>query len=340
MRSENLQSMVEVVYPDLITHINDRNCITVNTLTAKPVGGHFTLTCNGQTATIEYQSELQNLVFRINSSLKRIVNGQHQTVSVTGSVSNDDIAYQITPFTMVVEQGRSLNSRPHGCCRTMYYQNDQDLRKVEIYTPVSGTATVGQYIYSLQAGCNSINLTEYNQTPVTPPAGDFPIAIHLSYSHSDTPTYFGDLWHHSTADILDQTDYVINMVQVTAGSDCSDSNSVSYGKIRVLDTDGCYKTFIGRLTNMKYTLKQSEYINNELVVNNPMSFITEKTQEMTLVFGDIKHNSYIYDIVFSPHIMYLNGFGEWQDCILADSNLSETDGEVMDEVTIKLKVLA
>lgn len=340
MRSENLQNMVEVVYPDLITHINDRNCITVNTLTSKPVGGRFTFTCNGNTATIEYQSELQNLVFRINSSLKRITNGQHQTVTVTGYVSNDGIEYQITPFTLVVEQGRSLNSRPHGCCRTMYYQNDADLSKVEIYAPVAGTATVGQYVYTLQAGCNSLNLTEYNGSPVTPPSGDFQIAIHLSYSHSDTPTYFGDLWHHSTSALADQTEYTVQMVQISAGSDCSDSNSVSYGKVKFLDTDGCYKTFLGKVTAMKFSLKQSEYINNTLVADNPWALITDVQQEMTLVFGDIRHNAYLYDIVFSPHILYLNGYGEWKDAVLADSNLSETDGEVMDDVTIKIKVLA
>ena len=340
MRSENLQNMVEVEYPDLLTHINDRNVIKVNSLTAKPVGGRLTLDCGGNTATIEYQSELQNLTFRINSSLKRITNGQHQTVTVTGNVSNDAVDYQITPFTLVVEQGRSLNSRPHGCCRTMYYQNYSDLQKVEIYAPVSGTATVGQYTYSLQAGCNSINLTEYNGSPVTPPSGDFPIAVHLSYSHSDTPTFFGDLWRHSSDNIIDQTDYTIQMVNVPAGNDCSDANSIAYGKIKFIDTDGCRKTFIGRVTAMKYSLKQDEYINNNLVMDNPSSLLTDVSQEMTLVFGDIKHNAYIYDIVYSPSIQYLNGYGEWKDAILADSNLNETNGDEMDEVTIKIKVLA
>ena len=340
MRSESILNAVEVVYPDLLTHINDRNIIKVNSLTARPVGGRFTFDCNGETATIEYQSELENLVFRINSSLKKITNGQHQTVTVSGSVSNGSASYDITPFTLVVEQGRSLNSRPHGCCRTMYYQNDDDLSKVEIYVPVGGTAVTSLYSYPLEAGVNSLDLTTYDGNPVAPPSGDFPIEIRLSYSHGDTPTYFGDLWRHSSDNLQEQTNYFIHMVNVPAGSDCGDSNSIAYGKIRFLDTDGCYKTFLGRVTAMKYSLKQDEYINNTLVMDNPSSLLTDVSQEMTLVFGDIKHNAYLYDIAYSPSIQYLNGYGEWKDAILADSNLNETNGDEMDEVTIKIKVLA
>lgn len=339
MRQQAIQNVAVIEYPDYITHINDRNIIKVYSLTSDPVAAILTIDCNGDSVQLEYNSELSNLVFHINSSLKRLVHGQHQTVTITGNIANDDISYQIDTITMVVEQGRTLNSRPHGCCRTMYWQNDDDLQKVEIYVPVSGTATVGQYTYSLQAGTNSINLTEYNGSPVTPPSGDFKIHIHLSYSHSDTPVFFGDLWKHASDDVIENSDYDIQMVYVSAGSDCTTDNYISFGKIMVMDTDGCYKKYIGRVTNMKYSLKQSEYINNGLVVNDPMSMITNVQQEVTMKFADVAHNAYIHDIVFSPSIMYLNGYGDWKNCLIADSNLSEKSGEYND-VEIKLKVLA
>lgn len=339
MRQQIIQSTVVIEYPDSITHINDRNIIRVYSLTDDPVAAIITFSCNGDSVQLEYNSELPNLVFHINSSLKRIVNGQHQTVFIDGYVANDDIAYQISQIVLTVEQGRTLNSRPHGCCRTMYWQNDDDLTKVEIYTPVSGTATVGQYSYALQEGCNSVNLTEYNGSTVTPPSGDFTIHIHLSYAHSVTPVFFGDLWKHATDDVIANSDYDIQMVYVSAGSDCATDNYISFGKIKFLDTDGCYKTFIGRVANMKYSVKQSEYISNGLVVNDPMSMITNVQQEVTMKFADVAHNAYIHDIVFSPSILYLNGYGEWKNCLIGDSNLSEKSGESND-VEIKLKVLA
>lgn len=339
MRNQIIQNAVVIEYPDYITHINDRNIIKVYSLTSDPVAAVITLSCNGDSVQLEYNSELSNLVFHINSSLNRIVSGQHQTVTINGNVANDDISYEIDQIAMVVEQGRTLNGRPHGCCRTMYWQNDDDLEKVEIFVPVRGTATVGEYAYSLQAGCNSINLTEHNGSPVTPPSGDFKIHILLSYSHSDTPVFFGDLWKHASDDVTENSQYDIQMVYISAGSDCAADNYISFGKIMFLDTDGCWKRFIGRVTNMKYSLKQSEYISSTIVVNNPMSMITDTQQEVTMKFADVEHNAYIHDIVFSPSILYLNGYGEWKNCLIADSNLSEKSGEKND-VEIKLKVLA
>ena len=339
MRQQNIQNAVVMEYPDAIAHINDRNIINVYSVTDDPVAAILTFTCNGASVQLEYSSELTHLSFHINSTLKKITNGQHQTVTVSGSVANDEISYPINPVTFVVELGRTLNSRPHGCCRTMYWQNNDDLRKVGIYVPVGGTATVGAYNYTLQAGVNSINLLEYNGSDVTPPSGDFKIHITLSYSHNQDPVFFGDLWKHCSTNINDNTKYDISMVLITAGNDCTDDNSISYGKIMFLDTDGCYKTFIGRVTNMKYTVKQSEFVNNGLVVNDPISMITNVQQEVTIKFADVAHNAYIHDIMFSTSILYQNGYNEWKNCIVADSNISEKSGEYND-VEIKLKTLA
>lgn len=339
MRTQNIQSAISIEYPEYITQINDRNIIKVHSLTNDTVAAKLTLSCNGVSVILEYNSELTYLLFHINSSIKRLVNGQHNMVTVTGKVSNGGVSYDITQFVMCVELGRTLNTRPHGCCRVMYYQNDEDLEKVNIYVPISASATVGQYVYTLQAGVNSVNLTEYNQSPITPPSGDFNIAIHLSYSHSDDPVFFGDLWKHTSGNILDNADYNIKMVNIPAGTDCSSNNTISYGKIRFLDTDGCYKTFIGKVMQIKYSNKQSEYVNNDLVVNNPAAHITEVGEEVSIGFENVEHTAYIHDILFSTHIMYLNGYNEWKDCIIADSNLSEKNPDFND-VEIKLKVLA
>lgn len=338
MRTQTIQNAITVEYPDAIVQVNDRNIIKVHSLTNDTVAAKFTLSCNSESVQLEYNSELSNLLFHINSSIKRIAHGQHQLVTVSGYVSNGGTSYQITQFVMYVELGRTLNTRPSGCCRTMYYQNATDLSKVEIYVPVSGTATVGQYVYTLQAGVNKLNLNEYNQTPVTPPSGDFSIAIHLSYSHSEDPVFFGDLWKHTSGNVSDNTDYSIKMINIPAGSDCDENNTYPYGKIQFIDADGCYKTFIGKVFSIKYSNKQSEYINNDLVVNNPLSHLTETGEEVTIGFQDVAHNAYIHDILFSTHIMYLNGYNEWKDCIIGDSNLTEKNPDYND-VEIKLKVL-
>lgn len=318
MRTQTLSNVVSIDYPDAIAQLNDNNIIRIESLNMKAVGGRLTFTnSDSQSVSLEYSSELSTLTFKLQDTLKKLVRGQHSLITVTGNVSNDGVSYAITSFSFYVEQGRTLLSRTAGNVRTMYWQDVEDLKKVNIYTPVGGSAVVGSTSFTLHAGVNVVDMSSLNLT------SDFTINVQLSYAHGDEPTYFGDIWKHSPS--TPATRYTINMIQVSAGADCNPANPSNFGKIRFLNVDGCYVTFIGKVTKEKFSNTQQTYITDSIVVNMPNSLLTSCTDEVTMSFQDVEHLAYFYDIMWSTDIMYLAGNNTWQKCILSSTNLTQED---------------
>lgn len=318
MRTQTLSNVVSLTYPDAIVQINDDNILKVNSLNLKAVGGYFTLTnAQSESVTLEYLSELTSLTFKLCDSLKKLVNGQHSMITVSGSVANGEYSYTIEPFTLYVEQGRTLLSRTAGNVRTMYWQNSEDLKKVNIYTPVGGSAVVGSTSFPLHAGVNVVNMSALQVVD------DFNINVTLSYSHSQDPVFFGDIWHHASSTLQLNTNYTIKMVQISAGGDCNTAKPSNFGKIRFLNVDGCYVTFIGRVAKEKFSNTQNTYYSENIVVHEPNAFLTSCTDEVTMTFQDVDHFAYFYDIMWSTDISYLAGNGTWQKCILSSTNLTQ-----------------
>lgn len=338
MRQQTLQNAVTIEYPDAIAFSGDRNVINVSSLTNDEVGARLTLSnLYGDSVTLEYHSENNFLMFNIMDTIRALLNGQHQTLNVSGNVSNGGVSYNITAFSVVVERGRTLNDRPHGCVRTMYYKDDEDLEKVNVYVPVSGTFTVGNYIYPLVAGVNVLNLTEDQYgTAITPPAGDFIAAVHLSYSHSDTPVMFGDLWKHNGGVV---NDYTIQFHNISGGYDCGVGSYGPYFKLRFLNSDGCYETFIGKMSKQKRTVTYMEYYNDSLVLHNPNALVTNCKDEVTIGFDDIATDAYFNDIVFSMGIEYQNGANEWKQAILGTTNVTEEAKDGVSNFEVVLKIM-
>lgn len=339
MRTQNLQNAIEIEYPDAIAFSGDRNTVVVRSLTGDEVGARLTFSdALSNSIVLEYQSENSILVFNIVDTIRALLNGQHQTMTVSGNVSNGGVSYNITPFAVTVERGRTLNDRPAGCVRTMYYMNDQDLEKMNIYVPVGGTITVNNNTYPLVAGVNSLNLTEDQYgTPITPPSGNFSGQVVLSYPHSTEPTVFGSLWHHNNeAD----TRYDISFVQVYGGYDCGGGSYSNYFKLKFLNCDGCWETFIGKLIKQKRTVTYGEYVSGGLVKNTPMATVNETKDEVIVALEDIPYDAYFTDIVFAQEIVFENGYGELKNCILGSNNITDEPKDGTSNFEITLKILA
>ena len=90
MRHQTTMGRVDLMYPEEVCFINDRNVITLTYIAAgeDTVGGLFTLTNRqGDTATLLYNSEQQNLTFNLLSTLKKMMNNDYyNVVTVSGSV--------------------------------------------------------------------------------------------------------------------------------------------------------------------------------------------------------------------------------------------------------------
>lgn len=334
MRTQNIQNMLTLEYPDQIAQINDDNVLVLSSLTNKAVGARLTLSNSDQdTVALEYDSELTTIVFKLWDTLKYLVKGQHSLITVSGDVSNDGILYHIDPVSFYVELGRTMNSRTAGNVRTMYWSSQEDLSKVNIYSPTDGTASVGQSQYTLAAGVNVLDLSSLQL------GGDFQIDVALSYPHSQTMVQFGDLWHHSVSGVQPNTRYSVSMLHVASGADCNPSRPSNYGKVRFINADGCWVVFIGKVTKEKFAAEYIDYWSDSITVRTPHALVTDATDEVTVYFQDTAYDSYLTDIVWATRIEYLNGAGEWKECTLSSKSVQIEDGDG-NNVELVLKVLA
>lgn len=333
MRTQILSGIIQMEYPENIVMLYDNNVIKINSLNNKVVGARLTLTVDQTSVILEYQSELPNLIFKLWDTLMRLTDGQHTLVTVTGNISNDSVGYQITPFTFYVEQGRTLNSRTAGNVRTMYWSDTSDLAKVNIYTPIGGTAIYGNSTFVLNQGVNKLNLSTLQVN------GDFYLDIHLSYPHNVDVVFFGDLWKHYTTDLNQNTRYQIYFKKEDIGNECNPYVQQNYGKIKFLNVDGCYVTFIGKVIKEKYSNAQNIYATENLVVKTPNALVYDCIDEVTIAFQDIEHSAYIYDIMYSPDIQYVGGDGNWYSAVMSANNITQ-EKEDYNDLEITLKILA
>ena len=316
MRQQSLYDRVQIDYPDEVAYINDRNVIYVSSMTAKPVGARLTFSNGIDSVVLQYDSEQSFIVFNLYDTLKRLVNGQHVAITVTGQLSNDGMAYTITPFAVTVEQGRTIDSHTHHCVRTKYYAGDEELSKVNISVPVGGTAIVGNYTYPLVKGVNKLNLlADQNGDPVTPPSGNFQITVNLSYAHGDKVEYYGDWFNHSDGTLV--TSYVVDMIAADA---CINQNVFA---VRFLDTDGCWLDFYGKIGKEEHSITQTNYVRDDIMRHTPRSLVTAVKNEVTAGFEGIADNAYLMDIMYSTDIEVLNGVNSWVKAILSTTKLSQ-----------------
>lgn len=305
MRHQTIMGRVDLMYPEEICFIHDRNIITLTYIAAgdNTVGGVFTLTNQqGETATLLYNSEQKYLTFNLLSTLKKMMNNDYyNVVTVSGSVICGETSEDITPFNIKCVDGRTLHSRGHNTERIIYYYDNSDLTGLEFLMLDGGTINFTQ----VQSGVVKQNLSNYT--------GDF------------------------TVNIVDgNVNRVVTVKKAVIGGDngystgCGEDgdegggvdNSFGILKLRYRNTDGCQRFIQGKITGRKRTVGQQDWRADELVRHTPNAMITATTDEITVGFPDIARESYTEDIMYSPKIEYQREDGEWESCIIGGKSLT------------------
>lgn len=323
MRTQLLLGKIAMTFPDEVCFLWDRNTISLDYIASGEgnAGGIFTFANQlGETATVMYESEMGHLVFNLMTVLKKMsgVNG-YTPVTVSGSVSCGDQSANITPFTLKCVNGRTLHSRPHNSERVVYYYDIGDLTGIEILMLEPGTINGA----SVPSGVIKRNFSYLH--------GDFSITI-----------------------VEGGVTRVVNVKESTIGGDnsydtgCLDSedgsgldadSSGGLFRVRYLNTDGCVRNLIGKVTSRKRTVGYTDWRADELVRHTPNGMIATTTDEVTVGFPGILRESYAEDIMFSPVIEYANLAGEWQPCVISSKNLSLPNWDEND-IEIVFKTLA
>lgn len=304
MRHQTIIGRVDLMYPEEVCFINDRNVITLTYIASgeDTVGGVFTLTNQlGDTASLLYNSEQKNLTFNLLSTLKKLMhNDYYDVVTVSGSVICGETSDDITPFTLKCIDGRTLHSKPHNAERIIYYYDLEDLTGLEFLMLEGGTINFTQ----VQSGVVKQNLSNY--------LGDFNVNI-----------------------VEGNTQRTVTVKKSVIGGDngystgCGDEgegvgvdNNFGILKLRYRNTDGCQRFLQGKITSRKRTVGQQDWRADELVRHTPNSMITSTTDEITVGFPDIERKSYAEDIMYSQLIEYQREDGEWEPCIIGGKSVT------------------
>lgn len=312
MRTQFLLGSVNVVFPDEVVFVNDRNTITLSYTGANnyTVGALFTLT-NGQGVSVQlaYESEQKYLTFNLLSTFKKLIGDDiYNTVTLYGSVTNGQTSTNITPLGFKLVDGRTLHSRPHNAERVVYYYDNNDLYDCQILSLTGGT--VGQTVVSS-------GITKFNWTT--------------------------NLDSFQMTQVDGTNTRTIDFIRCAMGGDttfqtgCEDGNEqIGLFKVRYINTDGCYRYLQGKIQSRKRTVGYTEWRADEQVRHTPNGLITTTTDEVTVGFPSVSRLAYADDIMYSPIIQYQREDGEWQPCIISSKSLTMKDWNTNDlEITFK-----
>ena len=299
-----LMGKVHMVFPEEVCFTNDRNTISLQYVGAnnEAVGGSFTFTNEqGVTANIAYNSEQTFLLFNLLSTLKKLsVNDNYSIITVTGTVICGESATNIHPFTLKCIDGRTLHSRPHNSEKIIYWYEPEDLIGIEFLSLYGGVING----FTVQSGITKMNLQPYSSDfQIVQVDGDTQRIINFKKSGLG-----GDASYETGCDDDDE-----------GGLGSSSNGGIFH--VRYMNTDGCFRHLVGKITKRKRSVGYTSWRADELVRHTPNGMINTTTDDITVGFPAVARESYAEDIMFSSVIQYKNLVGEWEPCILSDKSL-------------------
>ena len=317
MRTVMLMGKMVMNYPDEVVFINDRNVIELASVTAtlNPVGGTFSLSNDQKTVQISYESERDTLTFDLYSVLKALSVNNNPVITVSGSVSCGTTTTTITPFTIAVNWGKTLPTRPHCSERIVYFNDISQLIGVEILTMNGGSINGA----AVSAGITKLNFNQY---------GDFKVTV-----VDGLETRYINFKYVSIGGYADPTGVGC------AGGSAGENTSYGYLTVNYINTDGCHRWLCGKIKNRKRSITQSDWRANELIRNTPNAITTGYTDEITVVFPECERLAYVEDIMFSPEIYFINESGVAQPCLITTKTLT-LDNWDSNDIEITFKTLA
>lgn len=360
MRQKTI-NQTTTVYPNGTVWEGDNNTVTVSNPNYT-VGASITLTntTTQESRQLIYVSELKNLTFSLNDTIRRLftVGGCTVNASVTLYVNGFTEGY--FGFNMKVLDGKTLPHRSHGSTRTVYVYGDEDLASVQFVFAGAGTLTVGGTQLPVGgAGRRAFNLLPYVRTSGehwacyrygnSPFDKDTTTAVEivgvkslatsgvLALNFSDISMQpvtdeikGGGVWNDSEVNLAD---YCIRIVREEP------CDGFDFFKLKYYDTDGCLRYLGGRIMSEDTSAGGTNYTNvpNSVYRDLSRKHLTEANGTVKVAFGDLRRDSYYSDIFLAENVWFRNYGGEWIPCSLETSKTAVKSEEYSDlELEISL----
>lgn len=306
-------------YPDALVFLNDNNIIRVgSSLTSDTVGARIVVREPTQNQVVlDYWSETNEIVFLLNDSLLQLYNDNLSQWDVLVECYSNSTPQATFSFQMNVYDGKSFPDRSHGCTKTIYWSDINDLVKLQLFTYEGGTAVVKNTPFTLTPGITSLNLTNLYLNDNE--------KIHITANNilPTTPQYLGDIWGSK----MDADDYYIDLIYKQK---CNEEGAV---KIYYKDCDGCGRIITGKISKEVNNSKGTNYgrIDN-IYKNGAYKLITSNSKIVTIGFSDVASTAYLQDLMYSNDIRMVNYNGDFVKVSLNTSKMEnkalENDFEI------------
>lgn len=306
-------------YPDALVFLNDNNIIRVgSSLTSDTVGARIVVREPTQNQVVlDYWSETNEIVFLLNDSLLQLYNDNLSQWDVLVECYSNSTPQATFSFQMNVYDGKSFPDRSHGCTKTIYWSDINDLVKLQLFTYEGGTAVVKNTPFTLTPGITSLNLTNLYLSDNE--------KIHITANNilPTTPQYLGDIWGSK----MDADDYYIDLIYKQK---CNEEGAV---KIYYKDCDGCGRIITGKMSKEVNNSKGTNYgrIDN-IYKNGAYKLMTSNSKIVTIGFSDVASTAYLQDLMYSNDIRMVNYNGDFVNVSLNTSKMEnkslENDFEI------------
>lgn len=269
-----------IEYPEVVTWMLDNNFIHLKNLDGYPIKVSVKVTNGGVDYYMNYESELDNLTFRLNPLLWSFGPSTFDidvTITANGSTAAESLK------TFFVYYGKTLQERYHGSATTITYADSNDLSALEMYniwsdaaSPATFVPFPNPFVYNAYDGINTINAAGKNM---------------IKHSNALLNNTIGDIW-----DSVTSNSFFYNLIKV-----CPKANAI---KLEYYDTDGCKRYAIGEVLKKTMKATRADYVRGGVVYDaQPRSKVTDYQGTIQVGFAEVDPKQYLEDIMLSPTIV-------------------------------------
>lgn len=311
--------------------------------------------------TFLYNTTTQShILFDISDNIK---NGLQEGVKIDSfsiTITFTNISFTSFTYTLIVNEGKSFITKPHGSSDVILLYNQDELSNIEIWAPFSSNANINGNTYqvnhftTLDLSGEITSEGEYTMClepadkATLPPIVDnitdqyiTPYSSEILWEAAEQEagdSYPGNIWSRCEQDKKCYT--------IIYEEPCCDFPFV---ELKYWNTDGCDRYIGGKLLNendsSKYKMIVSKYqydpfnaspwqYNEVRNVNN--YFSTENSKVLRVGVKDVPAGLELNDIVYSKRLWMRDYSGNWIHCVLNDFNVNynNQDSKIMLEVIV------
>lgn len=352
----------EITFPDPTAYLHDNILIRVKNLANLPVGAEIRVTdlSSNQYRKLKYLSELNEIVFTLNDSIKSLFHDS-MSFNITLRLFENGIYKTAYGFYFDVLNGRTLPLRRHGSDLTIYMYRQEDLSKVGLILPSSGSLSVNGCQFSvISGGYKAINLSDcitntgdydlcynsqekggvinesvvkiVNVDSTTP----FSAVAQLQFADTSSEIPSGDkgggVWKD---DNFFLESYCIKLIYQEA---CDDFD---FFLCRYLNTDGVMRYLGGKIKDETIESKGENFYRMDIstpIKDISRRYLTECSDTVKVAYSDLRRDSYWSDILLADKVEFLNYDGEWFECSIKTSKVTVSSEESQD-VELEFEIL-